>query len=121
MERITVYVGSLVVANNGHVEDDRREVVFEGEQLAQVMRYGTNKHGALTDTRGVTETLYRTSDGRLVVHVADWSRWQGEPNVERLERVSEADLQPGGRFERLGREAGFGRPLTLDEALDSLT
>jgi len=27
------------------------------------------------------------------------------------------DLGPGGDFEALGRACGFGRPLTLDEAL----
>jgi hypothetical protein len=50
--------------------------------------------------------------------VEDWSRWQGEPNTYDLLEVTEADLGPNGRFEALGREAGFGRPLTLDEALN---
>jgi len=54
-----------------------------------------------------------------VVYVEDWSRWQGEPNHYSLCQVTEADLGVGGRFEALGREAGFGRPLTLDEALDA--
>lgn len=116
-EQITVWVGTVMATSNGHVEDDRVAVAFEGEQLGQMTRYGTGRNGGLTDTRGVTETLYRASDGRLVVHVEDWSRWQGEPNVERLIEVTEADLSVGGAFERLGAECGFGRPLTLDEAL----
>lgn len=116
-EQITVWVGTVVAASNGHVEDDRAPVTFEGEQLGQSTRYGIGRNGGLTDTRGVTETLYRTSDGRLVVHIDNWSRWQGEPSTERLFEVTEADLSVGGKFERLGRECGFGRPLTLDEAL----
>ncbi len=116
-EQITVYVGSVVVANNGHRQDDCVPVSFEGEQLGQVTQYETKDSGAPDNTRGVTQTLYRTSDDRLVVHVEDWSRWQGEPNTERLVKVTEADLQPGGKFARLGRECGYGRDLTLDEGL----
>ncbi|MBI4672789.1 MAG: hypothetical protein HY741_14105 [Chloroflexi bacterium] len=47
----------------------------------------------------------------------DWSHWQGEPNTYALHQITEADLQTGGQYEQLGREAGFGRPLMLDEAL----
>ncbi|MFA5266041.1 MAG: hypothetical protein WC378_19640 [Opitutaceae bacterium] len=67
----------------------------------------------------MTETLYRTADDRLVVYVDDWSRWQGEPDTYSLHEVAQTDLQPGGLFESLGRECGFGRPLTLDEALSA--
>lgn len=116
MDTITVFVGTVNTLSNGATQDDRREVHFTGEQLATRKEYGEHK-GSLSDTRGVTETLYRAEDGRLVVHVDDWSRWRGEPNTESLHAITEADLQPGGRFEALGREAGFGRPLTLDEAL----
>jgi len=31
--------------------------------------------------------------------------------------LAESDLQVGGEFELLGREAGMGRSLTLDEGL----
>lgn len=116
METITVHIGTLTTLSNGAVQDDRRPVEFVGEELAQRTEYGLHR-GNPTDTRGVTETLYRTEDGRLVVHVEDWSRWQGEPDHHSLVQVTEADLQPGGRFEALGREAGLGRSLTLDEAL----
>lgn len=115
-ETITVLMGTYVVGSGGIVQDDRWEVQFEGEELAQRTGYGYDR-GDLTDTRGVTQTLYRTEDGRLVVHVEDWSRWQGEPTTYTLLEVTEEDLGVGGRFEALGREAGFGRPLTLDEAL----
>lgn len=118
MDTITVLVGTLESLNGGRTQDGRREVVFEGETLGSQTEYGyDSKRGNLTDTRGTTETLYRAADGRLVVHVKDWSRWQGEPTIESLHQVTEQDLQPGGRFEALGHECGFGRPWTLDEAL----
>ncbi len=116
MKKITVQVGSIVVGNSGQTNDTRRDVQFVGEELASHTEYGTH-HGNITDTRGVTEKLYRTADGRLLVHSRDWSQWRGEPNVYTLREITEADLQPNGRYEALGREAGYGRPLTIDEAL----
>jgi hypothetical protein len=118
METITVHVGSIVTGNSGQTNDTRREVEFVGEELASRTEYGEGKGGGITDTRGVTETLYKSEDGRLIVHIKDWSRWQGEPNIYSLHAITEADLQPGGRYELLGAEAGYGRPLNLDEALD---
>lgn len=117
METITVYVGSVQAGSSGQVNDNRRPVQFEGEELARLTTYGAGRKGGITDTKGVTETLYKAADGRLIVHVEDWSHWQGEPTTEHLHQITEADLQVGGRFEELGREAGYGRPLTLDEAL----
>jgi len=104
MDKVTVYMESV-------------KVEFVGEKLAERTEYGEGRNDGITDTRGVTETLYRTEDDRLVVHVEDWSNWQGEPTITTLEEVTEADLQVNGRFEALGAEASFGRPLTLDEAL----
>jgi len=117
-EKIRVFVGSIVCGSGGQTNDTRRPVTFEGEKLAELTTYGLGA-GGITDTRGVTETLYRASDGRLIVHVDDWSRWQGEPSVETLHQVTEDDLNVGGKFEELGREAGLGRDLTLDEALST--
>jgi len=117
MDKVTVYVGSVVAGNSGQVNDDRKEVAFVGEKLAERTEYGEGRGGGITDTRGLTETLYRTDDDRLVVHVEDWSKWQEEPNRYALVEVEKADLQPGGEYAALGAEAGFGRPLTLDEAL----
>ena len=116
MKNISVYVGAVEATANGHTQDTRRVVEFTGEELASNEEYGYHK-GNLTETRGVTETLYRTEDVRLVVHVKDWSQWQGEPSTEHLVEVTDADIQPGGRFETLGSDAGYGRALTLDEAL----
>jgi hypothetical protein len=119
MKKITVQVGSIVSGSSGQTNDNRQDVVFVGEELASRTEYGTGHDGVtITDTRGVTQTLYRAEDGRLVVHVKDWSNWQGEPNTYTLLPVTESALQPGGPFELLGAEAGFGRPLTLDEALE---
>jgi len=121
MDTITVLVGTLESLNGGRTQDGRREVTFEGERLGSITTYGYDtKRGNLTDTRGTDETLYRSADGRLVVHVKEWSRWQGEPTIEHLHAVTEKDLQPGGRFDALGNECGYGRPMTLDEALASM-
>jgi len=117
MGTVKVWVGATVAGNSGQVNDDRRVVEFDGEELAERTEYGAGRAGGITDTRGITETLYRAADGRLIVHVRDWSHWQGEPTVETLHEVNEADLGPTGRFSQIGYEAGFGRPLTLDEAL----
>lgn len=118
MDKYTVFVGTLEVLNGGQTQDGRREVAFEADRLGEHTAYGyDSKRGNLTDTRGTTETLYRAADGRLVVHVNDWSRWQGEPNTESLHLATDADLEPGGRFEALGLACGMGRPWTLDEAL----
>lgn len=116
MDKITVKIGTGT-GGSSFTQDLTREVEFVGEELASRTIYGTSDKGYLTDTRGVTSTLYKTEDGRLVVAVKDWSNWQGEANTYSLEAVTEADLGANGRFEELGREAGMGRPLTLDEAL----
>jgi len=119
-DKITVLVGSVVAGSSGQVNDDTKEVEFEGEELASRTEYGLGRGGGITDSRGVTETLYKTSDGRLVVHVKDWSHWQGEPNTYTLHEVTEADLSATGGWAALGAEAGMGRPLTLDEAIKEL-
>ena len=85
-------------------------LVFDGEWLGKYYEQPDN-------TRGVTQTLYRTADGRLVVHVEEWSHFYGQQTFETLREVTEADLLPGGRFELPGMNSGFWTPLTLDEAL----
>lgn len=121
MAKITLTIGSVQSSSSGTVQrDTRREVEFDGEKLAEYHEAGEGRDGLPTDTRGTTETLYKASDGRLVAHVHDWSHWQGEPDTWRLYEVNEADLSGRGRFSELGRAAGYGRPLTLDEALTPL-
>lgn len=117
MEEITVNIGELVTGNSGITNDTRQAVEFTGEKLGEYREYGTDRHGKITDTRGTTQTLYRTADGGLVVHVHEWSRWMGEPDAESLYAVTETSLQYGGAYDRLGAACGFGRPLTLAEAI----
>lgn len=112
METIKVFVGSTKTLSGGQFVDNTRPVEFVGEELGAFHTLtGDN------DTRGVKETLFRAEDGRLIVHVREWTKWQGEPDIHSLHEVTEKDLQPNGRFEFLGAACGFGRPLTLDEAL----
>ena len=117
METIKLQIGTLQAMQSGQTQDLTRPVEFEGEKLAELTTFGQGRNGGPTDTRGMTETLYRTADGRLILYAEDWSHWQGEPNVYSLQEVTEDDLSVGGAYEELGREAGFGRALTLDEAL----
>jgi len=117
VESITVSIGRIQSTSGGIVQDNTREVQFQGEELATRTEFGAGREGGIADTRGVTETLYKAADGKMVAHIEDWSHWEGEPTIYSLHAVTEADLGPNGRFEALGAEAGFGRPLTLDEAL----
>ena len=117
VETVKVYIGSVQASSGGLTLDTTKAVEFEGEAIASYSEPGTGRDGGVTDTRGTRETLYRTADGRLVAHGESWSHWQGEPTGYGLHEMDWADLQPGGRFERLGDVAGYGRPLTLDEAL----
>ncbi|OGO41597.1 MAG: hypothetical protein A2Z04_06735 [Chloroflexi bacterium RBG_16_57_9] len=121
MEKIVLRIGTIVGMSSGHTQDTTREVEFMGEVLSHYTAYDdSNRSGGPTDTRGVSQTLYRAEDGRLIVYVEDWSHWQGEPSHYYLLAVDKDDLGVNGRFEELGRGAGFGRALTLDEALADL-
>jgi len=121
MESITVLVGSAVAGSSGQTNDNTQKVEFEAEELASRTEYGLARDGVgITDSRGVTETLYKTSDGRLVVHVKDWTHWQGERDTYTIHEATEDDLSATGRWAALGAEAGYGRPLTLDEAIEKL-
>ncbi len=117
MDKVTVLVGSVVAGSSGQTNDNTQEAEFEAEELASRTEYGLGRGGGITDSRGVTETLYKTSDGRLVVYVEDWSHWQGEASTYTLHEATEAEMSATGRWAALGAEAGYGRPLTLDEAI----
>ena len=106
----------LHVGRTWATHDDARPVEFIGEKLA-TLDFPSEPGKSGSQNRGVIETLYRAEDGRLVVYIDAWSHWQGESDDLSLIPVKEADLEVGGQFEALGREAGFGRPLTLDEAV----
>jgi len=112
MEKIKVHVGTQCITSSGRVSDHMRPVEFEGEKIAK-----RTEHYGGGDSRGVTETLFKTPVGRYVVYVENWTKWQGETSTSKLVEASDEDLDVGGRFEMLAREAGMGRPMTLDEAL----
>lgn len=116
MDKIKICISTVYSNRSGGIEDCTRPVTFEGERLAQ--RHSYDDGG---NTRGTTLTLYRTTDGRLIVHTKYWSQWQGEKSIYDLKIVADADLDAGGKYELLGREAGLARPLTLDEALANST
>lgn len=110
-------VGSVTHSSGGHVHVSLRDVEFEAEELGSYSEPENNPHGS--PTRGRVETLYRPPDGLLVVHIKNWTHWQGETNSYRLIPIPDSALRTTGVFESLGYACGFGRPLTLDEALET--
>jgi hypothetical protein len=118
MEKIAIRIGTIENGRGGIIQSNVRVVEFVGVEVARRRVYGYNYDlGQITDSRGVRETLYRAEDGRYIVHVCEWEEEPSGPTVFWMECVSEEDLALWGRFEALGREAGLGRSLTLDEAL----
>ena len=92
-------VGSVrVVAERRR--DLTRSVEFDGEEVAT-----HTKHRGADGMRGVTETLYRKVDGRLIVYVENWSKREEEGTIYSLLEVTGEDLRKGGRFETLGEGA----------------
>lgn len=125
MSKINVLIGSITRGNNNATLNTTQKVQFEGERLAtHRMATSVHKNNIATDSRGIVETLYKSGNGRLIVHVKEWSHLQGEPWTHRhgepmtysLCQVTAAELQQHHPF--LAAVAGMGRPLTLDEALD---
>lgn len=109
-EKVQVWIGAIT-RHGDYTDDHRKRVEFEAVKKATF--YSRDDRN-----RGTNQVLYETPDGRLIVAENEWSHWQGEPNIYRLHEIQEADLRLGGRFEDLGEEAGYGRPLNLDEALE---
>lgn len=107
METITLIIGSI---GGERVRHEQREVQFVGEALWRIEK-------RRDENKGVNQTLYRVEDGRLIIYVEKWSKDHGESNINSVVSVTESDLGPNGEYWELGREAGFDRPLTLDEAL----
>jgi uncharacterized protein YndB with AHSA1/START domain len=84
----------------GRRRDLTRVVEFEAEEVATHTIY----RGA-DGARGVTETLYRTVDGRLIVYIENWSKREEEGTIYSMLEVTGEALRRGGRFERLGEGA----------------
>jgi hypothetical protein len=94
-----IRVGTVKIVNGVRC-DHTRPVQLEGEKLAT-----HTVHIGSDGTRGATETLYHTADGRLIVHVENWSRQQTETTIYSMLEITEKDLRAGGRFEALGQGA----------------
>lgn len=80
--------------------DRTRSVELEGDLLA-VRENTIDEQGTL----GYTERLFYTSERRLMVHIANWSRQHGEMVIYSLLEVNRKDLQPGGLFAELASDA----------------
>lgn len=112
MQKYTMKVGSYYADRSGRPHDDYQEVAFEADKVGEAA-YLTGSD----DTRGVDQVLFKTPDGKLLVYEYYWTKWQGETSSRGLLEVEEGDLGPNGQYWRLGKGAGYGRPLTLEEAL----
>ena len=99
MAAIRVRVGSVKTVD-GVLVDKTEIVEFDGSMLAT-----RAKTIAEDGTRGFRETLYYTTDRRLLVHLEDWSvRWR-HGTIYALVEVTRRDLQKGGKFEELAISA----------------
>lgn len=94
-----VPVGSVRIVGSTRI-DRTRVIEFEGDKLA--VREKTIDVEGMT---GFTETLYYTTDHRLIVHVANWSKYPSEMVTHSVLEIDRQDLQPGGRFAELGLAA----------------
>jgi len=99
MARIRVPVGSVKTVE-GVVVDTTEIVEIDGNMLATRAKT-IDEEG----TRGFRETLYYTSDRRLLVHLEDWSVRRREGTIFMLIEITRRDLQRGGKFEQLAMSA----------------
>ena len=105
METIQLFIGSSRILSG-------RPVEFVGEEIGRLSTMTRRPFSNDYDIECVKQVLYKREDDRLVVFVKD-----AEADVMSLHEVTAADLGVNGQYEELGYECGFGRPLTLDEAL----
>jgi len=99
MAIIRVLVGSVKIVD-GVVRDKTEFVEIDGSMLAT-----RAKTIAADGTRGFRETLYYTTDRRLIVHLEDWSVRRRHGTIYTLTEVTRQDLQKGGEFEELAMSA----------------
>jgi hypothetical protein len=100
METLTLLVGNSKITETGFEEGEIRPVTFVGEELAT-----STFHTGPDGTGTVTETLYRTETGRLVVQIEDLSK-PGEKHYS-LHPVTPEDMERGGKFAALGEGGWF--------------
>ena len=92
-------LGSIRVVDGKRI-DRVRIARIEGDRLAS-----RKELIGAEGTMGFTETLYYTTDRRLIVHVESWSDLGGRMSTLSMVEISGSDLGAGGRFEVLGRDA----------------
>ena len=92
-------IGSVRIVD-GRTIDRVRSTRVEGERLAS-----RNEFIDAEGMMGFSETLYYTTDRRLLVHVENWSRFGGRMSTFSVVEIARSDLASGGRFEVLGRDA----------------
>jgi hypothetical protein len=113
MKTVKLLVGSEGSTSWGKFVENTREVEFKADLLGEV------ELPVYDRDRGIKQELYRTSGKQLIVYTYEWTNWQGETSWRSIAEVSNEHLGPNGRYEALGLACGFGRPLTLDEALNN--
>ena len=72
MKTQQIWVGRMG-AKNGFDNSDFVVVEFTGEQLGY-WRHSEDVWG----NRGADYRIFSTEDGRILIHLIHWSRWQGE-------------------------------------------
>lgn len=92
-------VGSVRILD-GRRFDRKKSVRIEGDRLAS-----RDQTIDAEGTMGFRETLYYTTDRRLLVHVEHWSTLGGRMSTYSIVEIDGSDLAEGGRFEVLGRDA----------------
>jgi hypothetical protein len=99
MAKVRLLVGSVKIIDG--IVDDKTDVVeIDGDMLATRAKV-IDEAG----THGFRESLYYTSDRRLLVHLEDWSIRRREGTIYTLSEVTRRDLQQGGKFEELAMSA----------------
>lgn len=112
-EKVELEVGTT---NNRMGESDNLKTIrFIGKELAWIR----NLHGQTGsgDDRGTTYTLYLTQKGKFLLHIDEWSRWQGESSHSRYkvyESMREIEEKEG--LDQLIREAkeALGEDLAIE-------
>ena len=107
MATINIWKGTKRVVR-GNTYKTVAYVTFDGECLGVCWEE--------YDSRGVETTVFRSSDGRIIVHQERWSRWEGEetradvvvfPSIEDATDAFRWELEQAGIIPR--------PTLTLDE------
>jgi hypothetical protein len=72
MEQVRLWEGRRGTVG-GSDDSDYIIVAFDGESLGSWTEHIDDR-----GNRGVTYTVYRSSEGTIIIHKVTWSRWEGE-------------------------------------------